>query len=61
MFALNPLRIVKRQRSGFRGNLQRGLEQPPRRLGEIGVDFTDLETSTSTLEDIFVGLIGRAA
>src|SRR5271156_4685995 len=32
-----------------------------RRLGEIGVDFTDLETSTSTLEDIFVGLIGRAA
>ena len=32
-----------------------------RRLGEIGVDFKDLETSTSTLEDIFVGLIGRAA
>ena len=32
-----------------------------RRLGEIGVEFTDLETSTSTLEDIFVGLIGRAA
>jgi ABC-2 type transport system ATP-binding protein len=32
-----------------------------RRLGEIGVDFTDLETSTSTLEDIFVGLIGRVA
>jgi ABC-2 type transport system ATP-binding protein len=32
-----------------------------RRLGEIGVVFTDLETSTSTLEDIFVGLIGRAA
>ena len=32
-----------------------------RQLGEIGVVFTDLETSTSTLEDIFVGLIGRAA
>ena len=32
-----------------------------RRLGEVGVDFKDLETSTSTLEDIFVGLIGRAA
>jgi ABC-2 type transport system ATP-binding protein len=32
-----------------------------KRLGEIGVDFKDLETSTSTLEDIFVGLIGRAA
>jgi ABC-2 type transport system ATP-binding protein len=32
-----------------------------RRLGEIGVDFCDLDTSTSTLEEIFVGLIGRAA
>ena len=32
-----------------------------RRLGEIGVDFTDLDTSTSTLEDIFVDLVGRAA
>src|SRR5580692_1895358 len=32
-----------------------------RRLGEVGVDFKDLETSTSTLEDIFVSLIGRAA
>ena len=32
-----------------------------RRLGELGVDFTDLDTSTSTLEDIFVDLIGRAA
>jgi ABC-2 type transport system ATP-binding protein len=31
------------------------------RLGELGVDYTDLETSTSTLEDIFVGLVGRAA
>src|SRR5579863_8948447 len=32
-----------------------------RRLGEIGVDFTDLDTTTSTLEDIFVDLVGRAA
>ena len=31
-----------------------------RRLGELGVDFTDLETSTSTLEDIFIGLVGGA-
>jgi ABC-2 type transport system ATP-binding protein len=29
-----------------------------RRLGEIGVDFKDLATSTSTLEDIFVDLVG---
>jgi len=32
-----------------------------RRLGELGVDFTDLDTTTSTLEDIFVDLVGRAA
>jgi ABC-2 type transport system ATP-binding protein len=32
-----------------------------RRLGEIGVDFKDLDTSTTTLEDIFVDLVGRAA
>jgi ABC-2 type transport system ATP-binding protein len=32
-----------------------------RRLDEIGVAFTDLDTTTSTLEDIFVDLVGRAA
>jgi ABC-2 type transport system ATP-binding protein len=32
-----------------------------RRLGELGLDFKDLDTSTSSLEDIFVDLIGRAA
>ena len=32
-----------------------------RRLNEIGVDFKDLDTSTTTLEDIFVDLVGRAA
>lgn len=32
-----------------------------RRLGELGVDFKDLETSTSNLEDIFIRLVGRAA
>jgi ABC-2 type transport system ATP-binding protein len=32
-----------------------------RRLNEIGVDFKDLDTATSTLEDIFVDLVGRAA
>jgi ABC-2 type transport system ATP-binding protein len=32
-----------------------------RRLTEIGVDFKDLDTSATTLEDIFVDLVGRAA
>jgi ABC-2 type transport system ATP-binding protein len=31
-----------------------------RRLGELGVDFKDLDTSSSTLEDIFINLVGRA-
>ncbi len=31
------------------------------RLAEAGVDFTDLETTASSLEDIFVDLVGRAA
>ena len=32
-----------------------------RRLSELGVDFKDLETTTTSLEDIFVDLVGRAA
>ena len=32
-----------------------------RRLAEAGVDFADLETTASSLEDIFVDLVGRAA
>ena len=32
-----------------------------RRLGELGVDFKDLDASTSSLEDIFISLVGRAA
>ncbi len=32
-----------------------------RRLADAGVDFADLETTTSSLEDIFVDLVGRAA
>jgi ABC-2 type transport system ATP-binding protein len=31
-----------------------------RRLGELGIDFKDLDTSTSSLEDIFVSLVGQA-
>ena len=31
------------------------------RLGELGVDYSDLGTSESTLEDIFVNLIGHDA
>ena len=30
-------------------------------LAELGVDFKDLETTASSLEDIFVDLVGRAA
>ena len=32
-----------------------------RRLGDLGVGFSDLETSRSSLEDIFVELVERAA
>ncbi len=32
-----------------------------RRLGELGIDFKDLDTSRSSLEDIFVDLVERAA
>ena len=32
-----------------------------RRLGELGIDFKDLDTSRSSLEDIFVGLVEHAA
>jgi ABC-2 type transport system ATP-binding protein len=30
-----------------------------RRLGELGIGFKDLQTQQSSLEDIFVGLVGR--
>ncbi|MDE1895770.1 MAG: multidrug ABC transporter ATP-binding protein, partial [Rhodospirillales bacterium] len=32
-----------------------------RRMSELGIDFRDLDTSRSSLEDIFVGLVGEAA
>jgi ABC-2 type transport system ATP-binding protein len=32
-----------------------------RRLGDLGIGFKDLDTSRSSLEDIFVGLVERAA
>lgn len=32
-----------------------------RRLDELGVDFKDLDTASSSLEDIFVSLVDRAA
>ena len=32
-----------------------------RRLGDLGIAFRDLETSKSSLEDIFVGLVGGRA
>ncbi len=34
-----------------------GIAALMRRLGEAGVDFADLQTSQSSLEDIFVGLV----
>jgi len=38
-----------------------GMPSLLRRLGELGIDFKDLDTSRSSLEDIFVGLVERAA
>jgi ABC-2 type transport system ATP-binding protein len=38
-----------------------GISRLLERLGELGIDFRDLETSTSTLEDIFIDLVGRSA
>jgi len=31
-----------------------------RRLGELGIGFKDLQTRQSSLEDIFVSLVGRS-
>ncbi len=42
---------------GERAEIPRLLE----RLGELGVGFRDLETSRSTLEDIFIDLVGQGA
>jgi len=36
-----------------------GIAPLMRRLGEAGVDFADLDTRESSLEDIFVSLVGR--
>jgi ABC-2 type transport system ATP-binding protein len=36
-----------------------GIAALMRRLSEAGVDFEDLQTDQSSLEDIFVGLVGR--
>jgi ABC-2 type transport system ATP-binding protein len=38
-----------------------GVQKLLRRLADAGVDFIDLETTASSLEDIFVDLVGRAA
>jgi ABC-2 type transport system ATP-binding protein len=37
-----------------------GISRLLRRLGEMGIDFKDLDTSQTSLEDIFVSLIGQA-
>ena len=38
-----------------------GIPRLLERLGELRIDFRDLETSTSTLEDIFIDLVGQGA
>jgi ABC-2 type transport system ATP-binding protein len=43
------------------GDEDTGVPTLLRRLNEIGIDFKDLETSATSLEDIFVDLVGRAA
>jgi len=38
-----------------------GIDTLLRRLGEAGIDFKDLKTSQSSLEDIFVDLVRERA
>lgn len=38
-----------------------GIPRLLRRLDELGIDYRDLDTARSSLEDIFVGLVERAA
>jgi ABC-2 type transport system ATP-binding protein len=38
-----------------------GISALLRRVGEMGIEFKDLDTSRSSLEDIFVSLIGQAS
>jgi len=38
-----------------------GIPRLIRRLGELDIDYRDLDTARSSLEDIFVGLVERAA
>jgi ABC-2 type transport system ATP-binding protein len=45
----------------FKDGGANGLSGLLQRLGESGVRFSDLEMAESSLEDIFVGLVGRAA
>jgi ABC-2 type transport system ATP-binding protein len=42
------------------GDKDTGMPSLLRRLDELGIAFKDLDTSRSSLEDIFVGLVGRA-
>jgi ABC-2 type transport system ATP-binding protein len=38
-----------------------GIDVLLRKLGEAGIDFKDLQTSQSSLEDIFVSLVSERA
>jgi len=40
---------------------QSGVAGLLKQLGELGIDFKDLQTSQSSLEDIFVSLVRKAS
>jgi ABC-2 type transport system ATP-binding protein len=50
-----------RLRYVFDAQAQASIPALLQRLGELGIGFTDLETSKSSLEDIFVDLVARKA
>ena len=60
-----PLELDKADKGSPRRSMRkadgRGHSPLLGRLSELGVDFRDLETATSTLEDIFVDIVGRGA
>ena len=43
----------------FDGHEEHGIPELLRRLSELGIEFKDLQTRQSSLEDIFVSLVKR--
>ena len=59
---LTPIDDGKRLRYTFDAQAERtGIPSLLRKLAELGIGFKDLETSKSSLEDIFVDLVGERA